>query len=109
MNNLINNAIKFTYQGGVIIQLDLVLVDSKSWAVIKVIDTGIGIQKQALGIIFDEFRQASEGLNRAFEGTGLGLTITKKSVELMDGKISVESFEGKGSTFNVCFPESNSN
>ncbi len=103
-NNLINNAIKFTNKGGIILKLDKEIIDGKSWAIIKVIDTGIGIPKQALEIIFEEFRQVSEGLNRAFEGTGLGLTITKKSIELLDGKISVESAEGKGSTFSVLLP-----
>lgn len=104
INNLLNNAIKFTKQGSITVQVNNEAIEGNVWAVIKVIDTGIGIPKESLQIIFEEFRQASEGLNRSYEGTGLGLTITKKSVELMNGTISVESKEGIGSTFTVRFP-----
>lgn len=100
LNNLVNNAIKFTNTGGVVIELS----KENNNAVIKVIDTGIGITKDDLGIIFEEFRQESEGFSRSFEGTGLGLSITKKFVELMKGKISVESEKGKGSVFTVILP-----
>lgn len=100
LNNLVNNAIKFTNKGGVIVELSKV----KNNAVLKVIDTGIGIIKSDLGIIFEEFRQESEGFARSFEGTGLGLSITKKFVELMKGTISVESEKGKGSVFIVTLP-----
>ncbi len=72
--------------------------------IIKVIDTGIGIPSESLGIIFEEFRQVSEGYGRNFEGTGLGLTITKKFVEKLGGKISVESKTDIGSEFTVVFP-----
>ena len=104
LNNLINNAIKFTRKGGIKIVLDYENFDGNRWSLIKVTDSGIGIPQHLLELIFDEFRQVSEGLNRSFEGTGLGLTITKKSVELMDGQIMVESEEGKGSTFLVRLP-----
>ncbi len=104
LNNLINNALKYTKEGGVIVEIDSSNSDSSPWSVIKVIDTGIGIPKESMEIIFEEFRQVSEGYNRHFEGTGLGLTLTKKSVELMKGTISLESELGKGSTFIVKFP-----
>jgi len=104
LDNLINNALKFTKQGKVIVEVDEEIHDAKNWAVIKVIDTGIGISEENIQIIFDEFRQASEGLGRNYEGTGLGLTITKKSIEIMNGKIEVESKLGVGSTFKVSFP-----
>lgn len=71
---------------------------------LRVKDTGIGIPKDKLDIIFEEFRQASEGLARNFEGTGLGLSITKKFVQLLGGKIFVESQVGIGSTFTVVLP-----
>ena len=100
LNNLVNNAIKFTNTGGVIVELS----KENNNAVIKVIDTGIGIVKDDLEVIFEEFRQESEGFARSFEGTGLGLSITKKFVELMKGKISVESEKGKGSVFIVTLP-----
>ncbi len=103
VENLIGNAIKFTKSGGVTVVIDRIFLDNADWSLLKVIDTGIGIHKESLKIIFEEFRQASEGLNRSFEGNGLGLTITKKYVDLMDGKINVESEPGKGSTFTIMF------
>ncbi len=104
LNNLLNNAIKFTNVGGVLISFDKEKIDGEGWAVIKIKDTGIGIPEGSLQIIFEEFRQVSEGINRNYEGTGLGLTITKRFVELMNGKISVESVYGKGSTFILHLP-----
>lgn len=101
VSNLVNNAIKFTLKGKVQIQL-------KSEAdnfVISVSDTGIGIPEAKLDIIFEEFRQVSEGLGRKFEGTGLGLTIVKKYVEILNGKILVRSKVGEGSTFTVILPK----
>jgi len=100
LNNLINNAIKFTNQGGIAVTL---FADNDKM-VIKVTDSGIGIAHESLGLIFDEFRQVSEGFGRSFEGTGLGLTITKKFVEKLKGKISVKSVLDKGSEFTVEFP-----
>jgi|GEM_PF-1199296 len=105
LDNLINNALKYTERGGVTVEVYSEEIDNKNWSVIKVIDTGIGIPKNSLDIIFEEFRQVSEGYNRQFEGTGLGLTITKRSVELMKGTISVESELGSGSKFTVKFPQ----
>ncbi len=105
LNNLINNALKFTDHGGVTVEVDSEIMDNKNWSVIRVIDTGIGIPKDSLQIIFEEFRQVSEGYNRQFEGSGLGLTITKRSVELMNGTISVESELGAGSKFTIKFPQ----
>ena len=104
INNLVNNAIKFTIDGGICVKADVENENGKDFCAIKVIDTGIGISISDLNIIFEEFRQASEGMGRSFEGTGLGLTITKKSVELMNGTISVDSIPGKGTTFIVRFP-----
>jgi CheY-like chemotaxis protein len=71
---------------------------------LSVKDSGIGIPEESLGLIFQEFRQVSEGFNRHFEGTGLGLTITKNFIEMMDGNIKVKSTVGSGSTFTVMFP-----
>lgn len=67
-------------------------------------DTGIGISEAHLKMIFDEFRQASEGQNRSFEGTGLGLTISRKMIQLLGGEISVESTIGAGSVFTISVP-----
>ena len=99
-NNLLNNAIKFTDKGSITLSIT---ADSGN-AVISVTDTGVGISKEKLSVIWDEFRQASEGYNRSFEGTGLGLTIAKKYSNLMKGTISVKSTPGKGTMFMVIFP-----
>ncbi len=104
MNNLVNNALKFTPEGGITINSYVEVIDDIPRCIIKVVDTGIGISKVDQNIIFEEFRQASEGMGRSFEGTGLGLTITKRSVELMHGTINVESTPGKGTTFFIIFP-----
>lgn len=100
LNNLINNAIKFTPKGSVTVKLDTVGSNAR----IQIIDTGIGIPKENHSIIWEEFRQVSEGLNRSFEGTGLGLTIVKKFTTLMGGKVSLESDKDKGSKFILEFP-----
>ncbi len=100
LNNLINNAVKFTKEGGV--KAELALKDN--FVEIKVSDSGIGISNEFHHIIFEEFRQVSEGFSRNFEGMGLGLNITKKLVEKLGGEISVESEFGKGSTFIVKLP-----
>lgn len=104
LNNLIGNALKFTDKGGVTVDVSLEKSKSASQLKIKVIDTGIGIPESSRKIIFDAFRQVSEGFNRQYEGTGLGLTITKKYVELLDGTIDVSSEIGKGTTFIISLP-----
>lgn len=100
INNLVNNAIKYTNEG----EISVTLLSDSEFITLKVKDTGIGIPENKIGIIFDEFRQASEGLNRHFGGAGLGLTLAKRFIELMGGRISVESVEGEGSTFTVFIP-----
>ncbi|MBI5324281.1 MAG: response regulator [Ignavibacteriae bacterium] len=104
MNNLINNAIKFTDNGSISIKVDTTLVNKEKYAVIDIIDTGIGIEESQYNVIFDEFRQVSEGLSRSFEGTGLGLTISKKYVELLGGILKVKSKLNEGSTFTILLP-----
>lgn len=104
MNNLLNNAIKFTNHGGVQVSISQVLEDNQYWAQVEVTDTGIGISPENQDIIWEEFRQVSEGRNRGFEGTGLGLTITRKFIERLHGTIILESEADKGSTFRVRIP-----
>ena len=99
--NLINNAIKFTPDGGRI-HINVELKDHKYW--INVIDTGIGIPKAEYERIFDQFYQVEPPLTRKYQGMGLGLSITKGMVELHKGRIWVESIEGKGSNFTVVLP-----
>jgi len=114
IENLVNNAIKFTINGGVIVKIDKEENVENHLIIIKIIDTGIGIDKESQKLIFEEFRQASEGYSRRFQGTGLGLTITKHFIGKMNGSISLESEINKGSVFTIKLPinislESNSN
>jgi PAS domain S-box-containing protein len=104
MDNLISNAIKYTVKGGIIVELDYKIAENQKTAIINVKDTGIGIPEEKIPYIFKEFRQVSEGYNRAFEGSGLGLSICSGIVKLLGGEISVESTVNKGSTFSVSIP-----
>ncbi len=102
--NLIGNSIKFTSEGSVtlIVGMDKESEDEK--LTFKVIDTGIGIPKEKIALIFTSFSQADGSTCRKYGGTGLGLSITKNLVKLMGGTITVESEEGSGSTFTVTIP-----
>jgi CheY-like chemotaxis protein len=104
ISNILDNAIKYTPKGSITVIIDKEYSGKKHFAKISVSDTGIGIPKRQIGLIFQEFRQVSEGTNRSYEGAGLGLTTAKKMIELMDGSISVESKEGEGSTFTILLP-----
>ena len=104
--NLINNAIKFTSRGYVKLSIEFESIDDENVMFkASVIDTGNGIKKEDLTKLFTSFQQVDSKRNRNVEGTGLGLTISKQLVELMDGSISVESEYGKGSNFHVEFPQ----
>ena len=103
--NLLGNAVKFTEEGSV--QLEVKLIDQSQGGVkivFNVIDTGIGIPEDRLYSIFESFTQVSNSRARKFEGAGLGLTITRQLVNLMNGRISVSSQLGLGSTFKVELP-----
>jgi GAF domain-containing protein len=99
--NLLSNAVKFTPEGGQI-KVDAGLGDSA--VIVSVTDTGIGIAKEDQEAIFEEFRQASGNYAQKREGTGLGLTLTRKFVEMHGGKIWVESEIAKGSKFTFTLP-----
>lgn len=100
--NLLGNAIKFTEQGEVSLQARLLAREEAASEVqLSVRDTGIGIPTHVIGRIFDAFEQGDNTYSRCFEGTGLGLTITQKLVELLGGEINVTSEVGKGSEFTV--------
>jgi len=96
--NLISNAIKFTPRGGVV---RLSAIEQGDHLVVKVADTGVGIAREDLGRLFREFEQLPQPGGVRPEGTGLGLALTKRLVELHGGKVEVESELGKGSTFSV--------
>jgi PAS domain S-box-containing protein len=102
VNNLLNNAVKFTPAGGII----SVTLEQTGGAVhLKVADTGIGISKEFLPLIFDRFRQADSTTKRSHSGLGLGLTIVRHLTELHGGRIEVSSGgEGLGSAFTICLP-----
>ncbi|MBV9959818.1 MAG: PAS domain-containing protein [Acidobacteria bacterium] len=99
--NLVGNAIKFTSAGAVTVAA--APVDEEHWC-LEVSDTGIGIERAALSYIFDEFRQVDDRLARSYGGTGLGLAITRKIVELLGGKITVQSVPQEGSRFRITWP-----
>ena len=100
VSNLVGNAIKFTDKGGVTVTVEADDGD----VLIHIADTGAGISADYMPHLFDEFKQESEGLARAHEGSGLGLPITKRLVELMKGKIMADSEKGYGSVFTVALP-----
>ncbi len=101
VSNLVNNAIKFTEVGGVMIEVEPDGADSVR---IAVHDTGIGIPKDKIGDVFGAFSQADQSTTRKFGGTGLGLSICKKLVDAMGGRFAVTSDVGRGSTFAFHLP-----
>ncbi len=100
ISNLVGNAIKFTEEGRVTLSLNC----DERMAIIKVVDTGIGISDSALQKIFSPFSQAYSDTTRKYGGTGLGLTLCKQLVQHMSGTLTVESEENVGSTFTVTIP-----
>jgi CheY-like chemotaxis protein len=105
LTNLCDNAIKFTHQGELEVRLNLSITDADHFeAQVSVRDTGIGIAEEKKELIFESFSQADTSTTREFGGTGLGLTICAGLVELLGGKIWVESEVGKGSTFHFKLP-----
>jgi len=100
MLNLLTNAVKFSEKGSI----HLHCRKEQGHLVLSVADTGIGIPPDQIGVIFEAFRQIDTGITGTQEGTGLGLNITKKLVEMMGGSIDVQSTIGAGSTFTVKLP-----
>ncbi|MCK6578774.1 MAG: ATP-binding protein [Anaerolineae bacterium] len=98
--NLLSNAFKFTEKGSVSLTLD---ANETHWALV-VSDTGIGIPPHAQNLIFEAFRQVDGSFSRAYQGSGLGLSIARDLVRMMDGKITLKSAVGVGSTFTVTLP-----
>lgn len=105
LNNLVSNAVKFTEQGEISILAKATVQDKKQVEVeFKITDTGIGIPKNKLTKVFESFTQATADTTRKYGGTGLGLTISKRLVELLGGSIEVNSKVGVGTTFTVTIP-----
>jgi len=101
---ILDNAIKYTHQGGITITSVVKKVNGSDLLRITVSDTGIGINSTDLTVIFDAFKQVSEGFSRHYEGIGLGLTIARKIMQLIGGNVYVESTPDKGSSFSLEFP-----
>ncbi|MDR0527326.1 MAG: response regulator [Spirochaetaceae bacterium] len=110
ITNITNNAIKYTRLGSVSVLLNYEYIrefsalDGVYYYTITVNDTGIGIREEDLPKLFSSFQQVDTKINRNVLGTGLGLAVTKRFVELMNGKITVESVYGKGSSFKIFMP-----
>ena len=106
VNNLLSNAVKYTKKGTVTFSMSSEsLADNQIMLVISVKDTGIGIREEDLDKLFGAFTRVDEKRNRNIEGTGLGLNLTKKLVDMMGGEIKAESVYGKGSCFTVRIPQ----
>jgi signal transduction histidine kinase/ActR/RegA family two-component response regulator len=101
ITNLVSNALKFTQQGGVTIEIDSVIGKNVPMLVIRVSDTGIGIPPDQRENIFQPFRQADASTTRRFGGTGLGLSITRNLCTLMGGTLTMQSRPGEGSVFTA--------
>ncbi len=100
--NLLSNAVKFTNEGGVTLRIKTVnSAEESSTVEFEVSDTGIGLKEEEIQNLFQSYSQASSDTSRKYGGTGLGLTISKKLVDIMSGKIWVKSEAGKGSSFFV--------
>ncbi|WP_321289337.1 ATP-binding protein [uncultured Sunxiuqinia sp.] len=98
--NLIKNAVKFTRSGQIEYHADI----SNNTLLLKIKDTGIGIPYHQQRLIFDFFRQGDDNSTRAYSGIGVGLAISKRITNIMDGELSVQSIQGKGSTFTLSIP-----
>ncbi len=109
MFNLLSNAVKFSPRGATVtVRAALVEADSSPLEVesvrVEVVDRGIGIKREDLELIFEEFRQVDDGASRRYQGTGLGLTLVRKLLNMHGGRVEVDSELGRGSTFTVFLP-----
>ena len=105
LSNLLSNAAKFTQKGHIGVEVKLeARAGVKVWLGFQIFDTGMGIPKESIELIFQNFKQANPSIHRQFGGTGLGLSIVKQLVELQGGKIEVHSVLGQGTRFKVSLP-----
>ncbi|MEZ9174739.1 quorum-sensing autoinducer 2 sensor kinase/phosphatase LuxQ [Vibrio kanaloae] len=106
MFNLLSNALKFTHQGGISVsfEIDSIFNSDKASLIVRVKDSGIGIDDSKIEAVFEPFVQAEETTTREYGGTGLGLTIVKNLVDMLEGDIHVRSIKGQGSEFIIEIP-----
>lgn len=102
--NLLGNAVKFTSNGTITLDVMFEEVDGQHWLQCDIIDTGIGVSKAAAERVFQPFKQADDSITRDFQGTGLGLAISRQLARLMGGDITLTSVPGEGSTFSLRVP-----
>ena len=101
IDNIMNNAIKYSPDGGVITTR---LLETHNHVILSISDQGLGIPRKDLGRIFDRFFRVDKARSRKQGGTGLGLAISKEVINMLGGQIWVDSVEGKGSTFYISLP-----
>jgi signal transduction histidine kinase len=105
LNNLVENAIRYTPDGGeIVVSTGVAESDGRTWAIAVVSDTGMGISEEDLPYIFERFYRGAEPRAMQIPGTGLGLAIAHEIVELHGGRVTVESAVGAGSTFTLWLP-----
>lgn len=102
LTNIIGNAYKFTEEGYIKISADI--VNDAHFLAIKIEDSGIGIEKENQKLVFEEFTQANENIEKKYGGTGLGLSICQKIIAILGGNLNLESTFGKGSIFEIKLP-----
>ena len=102
--NLMSNAAKFTKEGTIVLSAARERKASGDWIEIRVSDTGIGLSKEEMSRLFENFSQASAETSKQYGGTGLGLAISQRFCALMGGGIAVTSEVGRGSVFSICVP-----
>lgn len=106
VTNIISNAVKYTMDGGIEMKLSFRRTGQDHIdLIVRVSDTGMGIDRKDMAVLFDAFRRINEKDNATIQGTGLGLAITKQLVDMMEGEITVDSTPGRGSTFTVTLPQ----
>ena len=102
--NLLSNALKFTHNGEIHITVSETSINQRAFFRVDVSDTGIGIAADKLPMLFQPFNQADDSYSRPYDGTGLGLALSKKLCHMLDGDIEVHSIPGQGSTFSIWLP-----
>ena len=102
--NLLSNAVKFTQNGTVTVEVRRERMDGREWVVFRVTDTGIGMSAEQIVKLFQDFTQADASTTRKFGGTGLGLALTRRFCQMMDGDVTVRSVPGEGSVFTIKLP-----